>query len=178
MWGYVYSMEPLKKTTSSSVSDGTGITSGMSEMVSGAFPDERKTRDARQKAFALEAAMSHGDTIDIPIDHYFCDGIYARTMYMPKGSVIVGKIHKYPQLNILAKGDVTVAMEDGPERLKAGWHKVCTPGAKRSFYAHEDSVWTVVLQTRLTDVEQIEKEFVAETEQEYLDFKNMLEDKT
>lgn len=150
----------------------------MLETASGAYPDERKTRDARAKAFALEAAMRQGDTIEIEIDHYFCDGIYARTMYMPAGSVIVGKIHKYPQLNILAKGDVTVATENGPIRIEAGWHKVCPPGAKRSFYAHEDSVWTVILQTRLTDVEQIEKEYTAETEQEYLDFKYMLEDKT
>ena len=154
-------MEPLKKTQSSSVSDGTGIPSGMSAMASGAFLEERKTRDARAKAFALEDAMRHGDVIEIPVEHYFCDGIYARTMFMPAGSVIVGKIHKYPQLNILTKGDVTVAMDDGPERVKAGFHKVCSPGAKRSFYAHEDSVWTVILQTRLTDVEQIEKEYTA-----------------
>ena len=113
-------------------------------------------------------------TIEIEVDHLFCNGMYARTMYVPRGTTLTGKIHKYPQINICAAGDVTVVMDDGPVRVQAGYHVVCPAGAKRAFYAHEDSVWVVILRTEETDVDKIEDELVADSEQEYLDF---LEDK-
>ena len=168
-------MEPLKKTRSSNVSDGTATPSGMSAMASGAFPEERKTRDARAKAFALEDAMlKEGDHLDLPINHYQIDGVYVRTMFIPAGVVVVGKIHKYPQINICSMGSVTIVMDEGPERINAGWHKVCPAGAKRSFFAHVDSIWTTVHRTDETDVEKIEEDLVTNSEEEYI---RMLENK-
>ncbi len=165
-------MEPLKKTTSYIDKEGMGITSGISETASGVSLEDRKILDAREKAFVLQNVLQRldkEDQLEIEIEHHFCDGVYARTMYMPEGSVIVGKTHKYRQLNILSKGDVTVSMEDGPIRVQAGFHMVCPSGAKRVFYAHEDSIWTLILHTHETDVDKIEEHFVVETEEEYME---------
>jgi len=46
------------------------------------------------------------------------------------------------------------------------------PGTKRIAEALEDCVWITVHGTDETDVELIEKTFIAQTEQEYLEFKN------
>lgn len=112
--------------------------------------------------------------VDIPIEHFFCEGVYARKMTMPKDAAVVGKIHLHSQINILSKGDVSVVTENGLIRMKAGDHMVCPKGSKRAFYAHEESVWTVILRTDETDVEKIEDEFVVETEQQYLDFQKRI----
>lgn len=144
-------------------------------MASGALAEERKTR--ADKISRLRGSISPADEIEIEIEHYFSDGVYARKMYMPAGSTIVGKIHKYRQLNILSKGEVTVYLDE-PIRVQAGFHMVAEPGSQRVFYAHEDSIWTVILQTEETDPERIEEHFVVDTEQQYLDFRKSLENKT
>ena len=108
--------------------------------------------------------------IDLPLTHHFSPGVYGREMFMPKGAVVTGKIHKYAQLNILSKGEVSVVTDKGVKRVKAGFHMVAPPGAKRAFYAHEDSVWTVILATQETDVDKIEAHFTANDEAEYLEF--------
>lgn len=108
--------------------------------------------------------------IEIKVEHHFSLGIYARTMYMPKNAVVVGKLHKYPQLNILSQGEVTVRSGDEVKRLKAPYMYSAPAGTKRVLYAHEDVVWTTILGTHETDVEKIEHYFIAETEQEYIKF--------
>lgn len=128
----------------------------------------------RAKVNRLQAAMTSLPQIEIPLEHYFCEGVYARKMTMPADSTVVGKIHTHSQINILSKGHVTAITDKGRVEMFAGDHIVCPEGSKRAFYAHEESVWTVILRCDETDVEKIEKEFVVETEQQYLEFQRRL----
>jgi ABC-type hemin transport system ATPase subunit len=47
----------------------------------------------------MEEAVESGNLVDTAHDyvlkHHFADGIYAREMHIPKGHVIVGKIHRH-----------------------------------------------------------------------------------
>lgn len=131
----------------------------------------------RAKVNALEEAIKREPQVVIPIRHYFSQGVYAREMTVPKGVTLTGKIHKYPQLNILSQGEVSVVTEEGVKRVKAPFTMVAPAGAKRAFYAHEESVWTVIHGTELNDVEEIEAHFIAQTEQEYLEHCMALENK-
>lgn len=127
-----------------------------------------------------EAYVSGGerDVDDLcPVTHHFSQGVYAREILIPKGTVLVGKIHKYQQLNIMSKGDLSVLTEDGIKRVQAPFTIVSPPGTKRIAYAHEDTIWTTIHGTEETDVEKIEALFVVETEQQYLDFCRALENK-
>jgi len=129
----------------------------------------------REKVHALEESMREYEQIDIPIKHYFSQGVYAREMFVPKGTVLTGKIHKYEQLNILSQGDVSVATHEGVKRVQAPFTMVAPPGSKRAFYAHEDSVWTVIHGTEERDIDKIEAHFIAESEVEYLEFAERLQ---
>lgn len=120
-----------------------------------------------EKARNVELAQ-----IELKIEHHFSLGIYARTMYMPKNAVVVGKLHKYPQLNILSQGEVTVRSDNEVKRVIAPYIYSAPAGIKRILYAHEDVVWTTILGTNETNIEKIEQYFIAETEQEYIDFCN------
>jgi len=100
--------------------------------------------------------------IEIPIEHHFGKGVYAREMKMPAGSVLVGKIHKFENINILSAGEVSILSQDGGMlQVKAPFTLVAKAGAKRVFYAHSDVVWTVMHGTNETDLEKIENEFIA-----------------
>lgn len=124
----------------------------------------------RGKVVAIEAEMFKRDQIPIPVRHYFSPGVYAREITIPKGATVTGKIHKFAQLNILSKGDISVLTEDGIKRVQAPFTVVSPPGTKRIAYAHEECVWTTIHATDETDPAKIEAYVVVDTEQEYLEF--------
>jgi hypothetical protein len=125
----------------------------------------------RDKIFALEDEMRRLPQLEIPVRHYFSDGVYAREITIPKGAVVTGKIHKYRQLNILSAGELSVWIEEGViERVKAPFTTVSPPGTKRIAYAHDISVWTTILATEETEPDKIEAHFIAPTEKDYLQF--------
>jgi quercetin dioxygenase-like cupin family protein len=126
------------------------------------------------KVERLEQALSQMDQVEIPVVNYFSHKIYAREITIPKNTILTGKIHKYSQLNILSKGEISVLTEDGVKRVKAPFTIVSPPGTKRAAYAHEDCVWTTIHGTDETDVEKIENHFIAKDMKEYLEFKESL----
>jgi len=129
--------------------------------------DDVTTRD---KVIALETLMKEQPQLELKVEHYFSPGVYARELHIPAGTILTGKIHKYVQLNILIKGDMSVLTENGVKRVQAPFTVVSPAGTKRIAFAHEDCVWTTILGTDQTDPEQIENLFTVNTEQEYLDF--------
>lgn len=131
----------------------------------------------RSKVFEAEALMLKMPQLELPVTHHFARGVYARELFIPKGTILTGKIHKYPQLNILSQGDISVLTEDGVKRVQAPFHIISPAGTKRIAYAHEDCVWTTIHGTEETDLEKIEDFFIAQSEVEYLDFCKALEHK-
>lgn len=128
----------------------------------------------RQKIERMEVEMLSHPQVSIPLRHYFSDGVYAREITIPKDVLCTGAVHKYTNLNILSKGDISVMTEDGVKRVQAPFTIVSPPGTKRIAYAHEECVWTTILRTDLTDPDEIEDRFVCATDQEYLEFKQSL----
>lgn len=114
--------------------------------------------------------MRNMEQLEIPVRHYFSHALYAREISIPKGAIVLGKIHKFSQLNILSKGDISVLTEDGVKRVQAPFTIVSPEGTQRIAFAHEDTVWTTIHGTLLGDVEDIEKYFIAQDYQEYLEF--------
>ncbi len=132
----------------------------MSELV------ERSTRD---KVNAIEALMAQQPQVDLKFTNYFSEGVYARALEIPAGIQLTGKIHKFEQLNILAKGKMKVLIGDYYKEVEAPFIVVSPPGTKRIAIALEDCVWITVHGTHETDLELIEKTFIAQSEQDYLD---------
>lgn len=117
---------------------------------------------SREEILALENEMRKLPPLEIKTTHHFSKGIYAREIFIPKGTLLTGKIHKTEHLNIISQGDISVYTEDGPKRIKAPCTIVCKPGTKRVGYAHEDTIWTTVHGTQETDLGKLEEELIAE----------------
>ena len=117
--------------------------------------------DLRGKILKLEKAlMDLPDSmkVDLPHRDHFSPGVYARELPIPSGTLLVGKIHKYENMNILASGDISVLTETGVKRITAPAVVVSPPGTKRVGYAHTDTVWITVHGTEERDVDQIERD--------------------
>jgi len=108
-------------------------------------------------------SLPPGEQREFEVQHTLIDGVYTRTLFIPKDSVLVGKIHLKECVNIVAKGDISVLTETGMGRFKAGHVAVSGPGIQKVGYAHEDTVFINVFRTELTDIDKIEAE-IATTE--------------
>lgn len=121
---------------------------------------------------ALEKAMESTEGYDpegktlCRITHYFAPGVYAREMWMPAGCLITGKIHLTEHLNMLSQGRVEVSNMGESIHMEAPHTFVSPVGTKRAIYAHEDSTWTTIHATDLTDPEEIEAQIIAESFEE------------
>lgn len=107
--------------------------------------------EVRDKILELEKSVGEmegaffGDSDVCPLKHSFSDGIYVREIFLPKGVLVVGKIHKHEHPNFILKGEVTVFTESGGcERIKAPCSMISPAGTKRAVYVREDTVWITV----------------------------------
>lgn len=122
----------------------------------------------RRNVLALQDFMlGHDSKMDLekecPVRHIFAPGAYAREMTIPKGTVIIGKIHKHAHLNFISQGKVRVVTEHGSHELTAPHTFVSEVGTKRVVYALEETIWTTVHVTTETDLEKIEDFVIAKT---------------
>lgn len=100
------------------------------------------------------------DQIDVPVQHHFAPGVYMRQMDAAAGTLVVSKMHRTEHMNILLKGSLTVATEDGIQLMTAPCVLKSMPGTKRIGYFHEDSSWITVHPTSDTDLEKIEQQVI------------------
>jgi hypothetical protein len=113
---------------------------------------------------ALEACtLKHYFT---PKDEKYGCSTYAREILLPKGSFVIGKIHRHQHLNFISKGKVKVFTEFGEKSFEAPCTFVSEIGLKRAVYAEEDTIWTTVHLTEFdkeSDLDKIEQEVIAPT---------------
>ena len=107
-------------------------------------------------------AMESGQ-IEMDVEHIVLDGMYLRKLFIPKGTVLVGKIHKKSCINIVAAGDISVMTESGAKRVQAGYTLVSPAGIMKVGYAHADTVFINVFRTEETDIARIEADIACES---------------
>jgi hypothetical protein len=103
-----------------------------------------------------------GDSDELPLTHSFADGMYIREMFIPKGYIWVGKIHKYSHPIFLLRGEILVVTEfDGPVYQKAPSYMIALVGTKRTGLALSDTILITVHRTDETEVDKIELDIIA-----------------
>jgi len=112
----------------------------------------------------LENYVLGVEQTDLQTKHCLSGGVYARTIFIPAGTILTGATHKKDHINIV-HGDISVTTDTGLERI-TGYHVLPTKaGSKRAGFAHADTYWTTVCETKNTEIEEIEDELVEESSQ-------------
>jgi quercetin dioxygenase-like cupin family protein len=109
----------------------------------------------RRKIDELQETMKAMPQTEIPVKNTFSGGVYAREIMIPKGTVVIGKVHLTEHLNICLKGDLTFLTIDGPKRMKGPAMFSAPAGTKKLAYANEDSIWVNVHPAISNDPEEI-----------------------
>lgn len=126
-------------------------------------PDKSPAAIRAQIRALTNGLLTSPDKREFDVEHTLIKGVYTRTLFIPKGSLLVGKIHLKECVNIVAKGDISVLTETGSGRFKAGHVATSQPGIQKVGYAHEDTIFINVFRTDETDIEKIEAQ-IATTE--------------
>lgn len=116
--------------------------------------------EARENIVRLERAMERVSDLQFQIKttHTFINGVYAREVFIPKGTLLVGRFHKHACISIMNSGEKSTVSEFGAMRIKAPFATVSPPGIKRVGYAHEDTIWTTIHATDERDLKKLEEE--------------------
>jgi hypothetical protein len=101
-------------------------------------------------------ALPSEDKREFEVKHTFLNGMYMRELFIPKGSLLVGKVHKLDCINIVSKGDISILTENGSARVTAGHSTVSPAGVQKVGFANEDTVFINVFRTDETDPERVE----------------------
>lgn len=122
---------------------------------------KRKNIQDLEKAILQIPGSFVGDSDNCPLRHSFADGCYVREIFLPKGTLVVGKIHKHSHPNFIMFGKVVVVTEEGKSIINGPRSLISPAGTKRVVLALEDTVWVTVHVTEKTNLEEIEEEIIA-----------------
>lgn len=110
------------------------------------------------EADKIEYAMVESEEkIDAPLSHVFTPGLYARTIFMPAGSLVMSMTHKTRHPFVITTGEVDVITPDGVFTHIAPYMGITQPGTKRFLRVKRDTTWTTFHANpeNLTDPDEI-----------------------
>lgn len=148
------------------------IDSTKGEVLLDASPLPEFSAEFQEKVDRVELAIATGmDKVECPVRHIFTPGMYGREIFMPKGTVVVSKIHKTEHPYVVSKGTAHVFIEGvGWHTVQAPFSGITKPMTRRVLLIAEDCIWTTFHATTKTDVAEIEKEIIEPRIQHFIDY--------
>lgn len=115
------------------------------------------------KVTQLYEAVKDEPQLDLHTNHVLHGGMYTRTLFVPKGVLVVGALIKVATM-LIVQGDVLV-YTDGQGMKFTGYNVLSAcAGRKQAVFALEDAWFTTVFPTQAKTVDEAEREFTDEFE--------------
>lgn len=103
--------------------------------------------------------------VECPLEHHFCNGVYARQITMPANTFVIGKRHKTSHFNIILKGKAKVLIDGVVSIIEAPCILNSNSDVRKILYIIEDMTWVTIHPTNETDVQKLESDLVHEITQ-------------
>lgn len=114
------------------------------------------------KVRELEALNAARPQVAVRIEHEFHAGVYARTAYIPKDTLVTGALIKIPTLLII-EGDTMIYVGEDDPLHATGYNVIrAAAGRKQAFVALSDVKLTMIFATAAKTAEEAEAEFTDE----------------
>jgi len=103
-----------------------------------------KVADQEKLDRFTKAALAAKDFhVNMPLVHRFTPGMYIREIFMPKGTIVVSRVHRTTHPFVVSKGECDVWCPDrGWQNIKAPYTGITRPGTQRLLLILEDTIWT------------------------------------
>lgn len=111
----------------------------------------------------MERALVERELLPIENDfiHYIDRGYYFRALYMPAGTIAIGKIHTLAHTCFVAQGRVSIySTIDGVAHLKKGDVFPASANSQKIAITMEDTIFVTVTPCKTTNLDLIEMEIL------------------
>lgn len=107
---------------------------------------------------------------ELPVVNTLNNGVYVRSLSIPAGILVTGKIHQFQHLFMLLSGDSSFMLEDKMIRSN-GPSPIFNVSAltKKVVYTHSDCVFMTIHRTDLTDINEIERILVHDSDLSWIE---------
>jgi hypothetical protein len=114
----------------------------------------KEISEGRMEQTFHDGATQEGDQ---EAQHHFAQGVYVRSMWLPAGTVIVGRMHLQSRVCIVSAGRCRWVDEFNPEpvEVQAPWVGEFKAGSKTVVVAIEDTYWSAITGTDLGEPMEI-----------------------
>lgn len=113
---------------------------------------------------------------ELPLFETLEDGLYTRELHMPKATIIVGKIHKYPYYASVLKGKCLILSEFYNKTIEAPHSFTLPAGVKHIVFNLEDTVWSDVHTGTWGSIEEASEEIFASSYEELDEHLNIIKE--
>ena len=98
-----------------------------------------------QRLDRWDAYVTQFPKVDLPLEHTFPPDMYVRKIFMPAGTIVTSRVHKFEHPFFIMQGRVSVISENEGSVVYTAPHSGITkPNTRRFLYIHEDTVWATV----------------------------------
>ncbi len=101
--------------------------------------------------------------VEFPVEETLQNGCYKRKVVFPKGFVGSGKIHVIPHMDVMTRGKMLLATEDGVKLVEAPYESITEPFTRKFGIALEETEWISFNSTTAQTTEEAAKEMVADS---------------
>jgi mannose-6-phosphate isomerase-like protein (cupin superfamily) len=106
--------------------------------------------------------------VEMPLTHRFTPGLYVREIFMPKGTVVISRVHKTEHPYAVLQGRASVWVDGGIVECRAGDIGVTKPGTRRVLLILEDCRWATFHPTGETDLKKLEEQLTETPDVSYV----------
>lgn len=110
------------------------------------------------------ARLKHLPQIDVKTQHHLHAGVYSRTIFIPKGTLIIG-VEMQCATQLVQYGSGCFTDGNGTKELHGYVVMEGAPHRQCAFLAYEDTWATMFFATKATTIEEAEKEFCSDPSQ-------------
>jgi hypothetical protein len=102
---------------------------------------KKEVTQGRAKILEFESRLRDHPEITVPLLQYFVSGVYARQMKVAGGTLLTGRIHKRPCINVVLEGELEVMTDEGYQHIIGPAIFTSPAGTKRAMNIISDSIW-------------------------------------
>ena len=119
----------------------------LTEIIKKEFLNASSDEDRADILDVLQETLEEMEQQEIKVEVYREGDVYCKTVYVPKGTMLVSGKYKVPQLSICSKGSFMIfsETEENYSVINEGKVFVSPEGTRRAAYAIVDSVFTSIL---------------------------------
>ncbi len=97
----------------------------------------------------------------LKVEHFFCDGLYAKKMRIAKGLLVGKHVHDFTHVSALKSGRVLLGVDGVKTEHVAPCYLTIEAGKVHTIEAIEDSEWFCIHMTDEDDPEKIDETLIS-----------------